>query len=457
MVLGILEFRFPPGVRLSASEAAEVIGQDLDELRMQGEDVTKPSQGYLSDWVANGYLERRLLPGDTEESYELSASAAAAVSFASSLVAPRVSATESRLSTVLHQVGRLAEDTDADRESRLRSLRVERDRINEKIRQVEESGVRVIDPRLAVERAREIIALSSDLISDFTRVRADFEALNRDLRHRIVEGSDQRSETLDRLFAGMDLIAESEAGRSFNAFWRMLMDHRQRGLLDDFLEVILSRDFAVGLAEDERLFLYSLSDALLERGGGVHLTHERLARSLRDFVRSNDYAEQRRLGELLRQANTAALSISDRISPRALISLELELSGASIKSIDQWTLKDPALGYEPKSLEAAADFDISLEDVASQVRSAEIDFRSLKEHVSEALKDHAQVSIAELVDRYGADQGLGTILGYLHLGYRIAELVGETEAVSWTGIDGIHREASIPRLYFLKERLHELK
>lgn len=455
LILGLLESRFPPGERLIASAAVESLNFDLDELRAQGESVPTTAQACLSDWVSKGYLERRLLPGESEESYELSPSATTVIAFASSLIAPRSSATESRLSTVLLQVRRLAEESEVNRESRLKTLRAEVSELEEKIHTVEVSGVVPLDPRRAIERTREIIALSSDLLSDFTRVRADFEALNRNLRQHLAEGSEHRGGVLERLFADIDLIAESDSGRSFDAFWRMLMDRRQRGLLDDSMDAILSRDFVSDLEEEEVQFLRSLGDTLLDRGGTVHFTQERFARSLRDFVRSRDFLEQRRLGELLRQAHLAALSATNSAGPRARVAL-LDLSGASIRSFDQWVLKDPALGYEPRQVRTAEALDVDMSVVATEVLLAEIDFRRLRENIRSYLAETPQASIADLVDRYGTAQGLGTILGYLDIAYKCAELTPSFEEVSWTGSDGIPRGARIPRVFFIKERVDEL-
>jgi len=42
-----------------------------------------------------------------------------------------------------------------------------------------------------------------------------------------MDSEGNRGEVLDSLFAGIDLIAESEVGRTFSAFWRLLTDPEQ--------------------------------------------------------------------------------------------------------------------------------------------------------------------------------------------------------------------------------------
>lgn len=72
------------------------------------------------------------------------------------------------------------------------------------------------------ERAREVIAFAQDLAADFRNVRDAFDRLNREQRQSLMENDGSRGEVLEHLFAGVDLIAESDPGRTFIAFWRLL-------------------------------------------------------------------------------------------------------------------------------------------------------------------------------------------------------------------------------------------
>lgn len=455
-VLSILETRFPPGDRVFSSAALESVRQDLEDLNLVGEIMDRPAQFYLSEWVKKGYLDLRLYPGETEECYELSASATSALRFLSSLSRPRASATESRLSAVLQLAKNLSDDTDPNPESRLATLHAERDAIDLRIAEIGKSGISTIEDDRALERAREIISLSADLIEDFTRVRAEFENLNRNLRKSIAESEGHRGMVLETLFSGLDLIAESDAGRTFNAFWRMLMDRKQHGILDEFVTSVLDRSFAKNLTSDERYFLEDISRALLERGGSVHLIQERFARSLSDFIRTKEYLEHRRISTLLRQTTALAITASQRANARTSSGFSLEMTSASIRSLDQWLLKNPSFGYERKAIITAPDLEVRLEDIAEEIGLSEIDYRVLKEHIQDFLADHNQATVSDLIARYGTKQGLGTILGYMDLAYHSGERASETENVSWLGHDGISRSATIPLLYFLKERINEL-
>jgi len=210
VVIGLLETHLLEDARSqSASVLYERLGKSIEDLRSHGHHLPQSPQLYVADWLAAGYIERRFPPGATEEEYELSSATEGAIRFVSSLAEPRTTATESRLAVVMQQLVRLAEQTDANPETRIAALLTERARIDEQIDAIRSGRMPSLEGPRALERVREIIALADGLAGDFRRVRDQFEALNRDLRERIMDEESSRGEVLEQLFAGADLIAES--------------------------------------------------------------------------------------------------------------------------------------------------------------------------------------------------------------------------------------------------------
>ena len=117
----------------------------------------------------------------------------------SSLVERRAAATESRLAIVLQQLVRLAEETDPNPQTRAAALRAERERLDRQIEAVEGGRSPPITEIRALERAREIISLSTELIADFHRVRDDFEQLNRGLRERLLDTDAKEQRRLNQI------------------------------------------------------------------------------------------------------------------------------------------------------------------------------------------------------------------------------------------------------------------
>ncbi|MFY0731948.1 DUF3375 domain-containing protein [Pseudomonas sp. NFX15] len=456
LVLGLLQTLLYENDRsLPASIFHERIERELEELRARGEKLAT-AQIYVAGWLADGYLERRFPPGASEEEYELTTAAVEAVRFVSNIEQPYSAATESRLALVIQALVHLAEDTDQDKHRRIDRLLTEQARISKEIEAIQDGTIRVLADASAVERAREIIALADGLTGDFRRVRDQFDQLNRGLRERIMDNDGNRGDTLGDLFAGIDLIGESEAGRTFSAFWRLLTDPEQAATLDQALDSVMSREFVSLLDGKDRRFLLRMTRNLLEQGGAVHEVLQTFARSLRHFVQSREYLEQRRLNQLLKEAQRAALALKDEVKATEALNYSLDLTSAKIWSYSQWGLYDPSLQALPDQMHEGEAPPIDLESVGNLVAQSEIDFRTLKANVREVLTLRAQATIAEVLELFPAEQGLGSVIGLLALGSRHGFRGQSHEMVNWLGGDNRARGARIPTLIFTRERIDEL-
>lgn len=456
VVLGLLQTHlFAKDRRLPSSILAERIRQDLVQLRAQSVDMPQAAEAYLAAWLREGFIERSFQPGAPEEEYELSASAVRAIQFVQGLTDKRAFATESRLSTVIGQLRRLAEQTETNPDLRAEALIRERDRLDAEIEAVRSGRLEALPDDRALERVREVIALAEELANDFRRVRDEFQNLNRDLREQIIDNEGSRGEVLEKLFAGVDVVAESEAGNTFKAFWRLLTDPEQTLEFESALEQVLSRDFVRHLSRAERRFLLQMTRSLLDSGGEVHEVFQHFARGLKQFVQSRAYQEQRRLNKLLRLAQKRAVMVKEQYRASDDTGRTLELTSARIRSLAQWQLHDPSLNDVEAGIARAEPAEISLEAVSELLAHSEIDFRRLRQQLVDLLAERAQVSVAEVLEAHPAEQGLGSIIGLLALGARDGIVSEQRERVSWTGLDGIERRARIPRIYFVKESLRE--
>lgn len=457
LVLAMLQTLFQDEDKtLPGSVLYERLARDIDSLRGQGHVLPQAAQGYVSDWLAQGWLERRFPPGAAEEVFELTADAANALRFVASLLKPRTTATESRLANVMQQVVRLAEETDSNPKTRLAKLRAERDRLEQEIAAVERGAVKTLPDDRAIERAREVIALAQELASDFRNVRDAFDRLNRELRQSLMESDGSRGDVLEHLFAGVDVIASSEPGRTFSAFWRLLTDGDQSSELLDAIEAVTARGFARQLESRERKFLQNLTVTLMDEGGHVHEVLQQFARSLKSFVQSREFQEQRRLHTLLKHAQQAALAAKEHVRANEPLAYSLAMTSSRIRSSSQWSIYDPNLRIPDSAMAEAPVSELSIELVEDLVRQSEIDFRTLTDHVKAMLAEVSQGTIGDLLKRFPAEQGFGSVVGYVALGAKHGEVTTTSETIRWEGKDGEHRSARVPTIYFVRERFLEL-
>lgn len=443
---------------LTASVMEERLTRDLQVLRAAGNDLPYEATGYLNEWLNSGWLSRRLPAGASEEEYTLTSDAASAVRFLMSSSQPRRSATESHLAIVISQLRSLADETDGDRQSRLASLLEQRARLDEEIARVNSGDVQVLPEDRALERAREILHLAEELVSDFRVVREEFYDLNRGLREQLMDFEGSRGALLEKVFAGVDLIGDSEAGKTFNAFWRLVNDPEQSAVLHEAIDAVSSRAFSRSLNTTERRQLRNLTSSLLDEGSEVHETQQTFARSLKSFVKSREFRENRRLHGLIRNGMKGALDAKDKLRANAGIGYMLTFTGAKVSSIAQWGALDPASRIASTDMSLIPESELSLDDFASMVRQSEIDIRGLKQNIVSLLGERDVVSLNDLLERYDAEQGLGSVVGYISLAQQHGQVVDETPCqVEWTGGDGERRRAQAPSIFFLRKDIHELE
>jgi hypothetical protein len=438
-----------------ASALHERLTQELQGLKQAGEDMTQSAQAYIAAWLSEGWLTRRLPAGVQEEQYELTTDAVTAIRFLQGVLQPRALATESRLATVMQQLTKLAEDTNPDPGSRREALIAERARIDRQLDELGRGIVETMPAERALERARNVIALADELAADFRRVRDDFDQLNRQLRTDLLNNEGSRGQVLEQLFAGMDLIGETPAGKTFYAFWRLLTDIEQATIFSEALTEVGGRDFAKQLGMGEKRFLRNLTNRLLDEGSLVHEVLQTFSRSLRTFVQSREYLEQRRFTSVLRVSQRDALAIKDVVRANQDIGFNLWLTSARLRSASQWRLYDPAERIADANMKDAPASSMSLHDIAGMVRNSEIDFALLKRNIHERLQHSSVVGIDELLRVYPATQGLGSVIGYIHLAVRFGQVTPSQVQVTWKGMDSVRRAASVPSAYFLKEKQHE--
>lgn len=218
----------------------------------------------------------------------------------------------------------------------------------------------------------------------------------------------------------------------------------------------MSREFVNDLNLRERRILRRLMQNLLEQGGSVHEVLQSFARSLKHFVQSREYLEQRRINLLIKQAQRAALDLKDKVRTTEPLEFPLELTSSGLGSLSQWVLHDPSLQAPPEQMRPGDPPSIDLDSIGELVAQSEIDFRTLKEHIRLLLEETGQASIGDVLTHFPASQGLGSVVGLIALGSRHGIRGDGVEMVTWVGDDEQTRRARIPKLYFLRDRIDEL-
>lgn len=449
VIIALLTARFHgEEQRIPAEELYDALDHDLDRLREEGFSLPLSGRGYVAAWREAGFVVRRPSDEVRGETFELSPGAQSAIRHIDQVRAPRSTVTESRLASIAQQLSRLAIDTDPDQTRRLASLYAERDRIDEQIERARIGDLETLGAERAGERIRDILAQAEDVPSDFARVRAEFDALNRGLRTSIVESDAVQKTVLDEVFRGVDLIAESDAGRSFAGFSALVLDPEVGAAFDDDIAQILERDFAAELSPAQRRFLRRFITLLKSRSGDIHDVITAFARGLRRYVQSQDFERDRVLTTRIRQVLAAGLEPSQRIKPYKQIGFRLDLSAVQLASVGTVALHDPAEFDAGGAVETIEVAEANLEAMRLIARETEIDFDELREHVNEVLLSRESCTVAEVLSLHPASQGVASIVGLIALAAVQGARGDMAERVTWDGVDGARRAALVPEHRF---------
>lgn len=438
---------------VAQSVLLERLGFAMDDLRAAGFSLQQTPQGYLNYWRMKGWVTRSLTAGDPEEMYGLTPEASSALRLMMNQLTPRAFATESRLASVIHQVIKLDEETNPNPATRLAALHAERARIDQEIEALGRGELKLLSDERAVERAREIIQQANELADDFQNVKGSFEQLNQNLREQLLEAGNSRAGVLEALFNGVDFIKQSDPGRTFEAFWRLLTDVEQSSALEEALEFLLGRRFSNTLSDDERHFLRHITTRLMRGASSVHEVMRVLGHSLNRFVRNETPEHNKRINEVLQQARLAALMVKDTVEPRAALPFSINQSVPQIRSVAQYQLKDPALLAPPEAMKDAAAATMSLATIQALIGQSEIDLRTLRANIADALGHHPSVSLQALLAEYPVPQGFGTVVGYITLGAKHGRIGAALEVIEWPGADGTLRAAELPAITFFQENM----
>lgn len=408
----------------------------------------RPASAYLDDWAApdHSWLRKFYPPGSDEAHYDLAPTVEKALLWVQDLRPRAFVGTESRLNTIFELLRQMVFGADDDPEIRLAELRRRRAELDEEIARVARGEIDVLDSVSQRDRYQQFSRTARELLADFREVEENFRRLDRSLRERIAGWAGAKGALLDQVVGDRSSIAESDQGRSFQAFYDLLLSHRRQAELTDLLERLARVEHLAG--QDERLTRvhFDWMDACERTQATVRLLSEQLRR----FLDNQAWLENRRVFDLLRSIDSKALRLRAVDDPPVVT--ELDDTGVSISLPTERPLysKTRAVPIDSTAVQAGeADFD------ASPLHEQQyVDREQLVSRVLGSLRHREQVGLREVVAAEPLNQGLAELIGYLSLdepGLRVIFDEDHREQVEWTTAEA-GRVADVPRVTFSRAR-----
>ncbi|HUW40173.1 MAG TPA: DUF3375 domain-containing protein [Rectinemataceae bacterium] len=442
-----------PNVRgVEQSRLASLLEDELFRLRAtRGEDAfPRGASEYLDDWSqdAKGWL-RKYYPADSDEAhYDMTPGAEKAIAWIESLESRSFVGTESRLRIVFELLRGLVEGSGQDPAATIKELRRQKAELDRRITRLKAGEAESLDETAVRERFLHMAATAREILADFREVEQNFRELDRSTRESIAAWEGSKGELLEGILGRRDVIADSDQGRSFRAFWDFLMSADRQEALGAMLDTVFGLPAVLALKPEGKLRRVHFD--WMEAGERTQRTVALLSRQLRRFLDDQVWMENRRIMGIIRSIEAKALELRDE--PPAGSVTRLASASADVALVMERPLfSPPARPRVESSAIEAGDEDI---DATALFDQWVVDREALRERIGRALEERDQVSLAELAETHPFERGLAELVAYLGIASEdrnAAFSETERDLLRWIDLGGTRRGADAPRVVFMKE------
>ena len=436
---------------ISAADLASRLDDELYALNERpngsGPAFPKPAKAYLEDWAAPGvgWLRKYYPEGSDEAHFDATPAVEKALSWIKALRPRSFVGTESRLNTIFLLLRQMVFGAETDPQIRLAELRRNRQELDEEIARVESGDINVLDASEQRDRYQQFTATARELLSDFREVEENFRTLDRQLRERIAAWSGSKGELLDDILGNREAIADSDQGKSFQAFYDFLLSAARQEELTQLLDRVQELA-ALGEADARmRHIHYDWLDA----GERTQAMVRQLSEQLRRFLDDQVWFENRRVIDILRSIESKALGLRDERN----VNLTTEISAASPALV--LPMERPLYSPVKKAPIDSASVEPGQDgfDSSTLFEQVYVDPARLSLGVRRSLQHRTQVGLAELLREQPLEQGLAELVTYLSLTddtFRVVFDDTVREHVNWLDSDDHMRTATLPGVTFAR-------
>lgn len=234
----------------------------------------------------------------------------------------------------------------------------------------------------------------------------NFRALDRSARERIATWQGSKGELLADLVEGRSMIDSSDQGRSFQAFYDLLLSTSGQEELSMLLERLTGID---EFGADRRL--RTVHHGWAEAAERTQQTVRNISEELRRFTDDQVWLENRRVLDLVRQIETSALQVREGELPD--LGLELEETAVDVAL----PTDRPLFTVRPAS-EVNSDLDpVEAEEVDTSVLANQVvvDPARLATRIRGLIPVHGTARLEDIISMYPLQHGATEIVDYLAL------------------------------------------
>ncbi len=437
---------------LPQAQLIEKLDDTLFHLRQIHGDKLYPksAKAYLTDWAHNdnGFLRKYYTGKNDEPEYDLTPASEKAIEWLRSLQQKQFIGTESRLLTVFELLKSILQGAETDPQQRITELQLQKAAIDAEINRLQNGELISYDPRQVKERFYQLEETARSLLMDFRQVEENFRQLDRHAREKIATSDKAKGQLLDDIFNAQDQIVDSDQGKSFKAFWSLLMSPAKQEEFNGLIQKVLALAEVQACQPDE--LLAKMKYRLLEAGEKVQHTNSGLVEQLRRYLDDQVWLENKRIMAIIQRVEKQAIAIKHN-PPKDKQFMVLDDTKVQIELPLLRTLFRPptrAVLNSQNLTSGVAEFTTDL--LYSQHY---VDVAILQARIYKLLQSQSQITLEEICQQYPLEKGLGELLAYINLATHenggSVDIDKEVE-IYWQTQEGVIKSALIPRVIFTR-------
>lgn len=440
-------FKYHNKITISNDELVSHLTDTIYHLRnVFGNELYPESpQNYLDKWTADGYLRKYYPDNSDEPCFELTPSTEKALEWINELESREFVGTESRLLKIIDMLREIAYKNSEDPHRRLAELERKKSEIETDIDKINSGILEKLTDTQIKERYFEVSDTSNKLLSDFKQIEYNFRELDHEVRKKQILHDVQKGELLESVFTSHDVFLNSDQGRSFRAFWDLLLSQTSQDELDELIEIIIRLPQVQEIKKDDTLD--GLKYHLIEAGNRVNTTKHNLNEQLRKFLDDRIYLENKKIVEIIKEIKSTAVQIRNNPpSDKGFITIP---GNSQINMIMERPLWDVAVSPElvKKLIENGSSELVDTERLYSQF---DIDRRELQARLDQLLQNNSQITLQSVIEHYPIERGLAEILVYVDIALKnkkafINEDIYET-MILWNKLSDRYFEIQLPQI-----------
>lgn len=395
-------------------ELEYVVNDDELDASTLFDDLSLRASQYIDKWSNAGFL-RKYPDDEGEDQHELTSDTMKVLKWLDDLRQREFVGTNSKFKDIFFKLQNIIEQTNENAEVRIEELEKKKWEIEKEITLLK-SGMKptVFDETEIKEQFYDLNKMARELLSDFSEVEQNFEQIRKDIQRKYTEKDIVKGSLLVFALDALDDIEQKDQGKSFKAFWEFLMDDKKQKEFSNLTEKLyeLLKERSIDYSNDR--FLKNLKRYLHVSGRKIIDSNRKLSEKISRVLSERNLLERRRAIELIGEIRQIAYTlIETKIKDDEFIFIE---DKPYLNLVDRWEpTYDKDVNKEVLFPDGIGGQITSEADFKTLFDQFTIDKQKLNHRISTMLQDKSQVTLKEIVDNYGLQNGLSEIVGYLSI------------------------------------------